>query len=348
MMFGLVFSAYKFFDAFIPDTGGDWGIAWLPLCMLAILTAIIIYTVFIMAGRAFSIRDLERYGESEMLQAAATAIMALFLVVMVNSALELSQGLIRGEMSCGEGNQQIGMDDYHSTMDDALDGVRCRLQDKAQQIAQVHERVYDSKGEFYTLSLMVGVFGITIFKGDWLESKFQSTETDRITNNLATVMLIGLNAQSYFIMYLKYNMLTVFLPVGILLRSFHFTRGAGALFIATAIGFYFVFPIIFVLMDPGFVHIEIPVKPAADAALNFCYPTMSATATLMSSVQTGGLGGTGGLVMDSVKDTLAESYVSLMLHPLIALSITIVFIRYLMTMLEGDSYEIMKMVAKVI
>ncbi|MFH1393439.1 MAG: hypothetical protein ABII71_02550 [Candidatus Micrarchaeota archaeon] len=342
-MMGLLFSAYSFY--------GDWDAVWMPLSMLAVVTVITIHILVRMLAKAFSMREMERYADSEIMQAGATALMAIFLVIMINSALELSQDMISGELQCGDDNIRIAMDDSESAMSEALDGIRCRIQEKALEVSKVHEAVFAEKDgwtDFHTQSIMLGIFGITIYKGDWDGDLFSYTETLRITNNLATVILIALNAQAFLILYIKHNMLTVFLPVGILLRSFHVTRGAGALFIATAIGFYFVFPIMFLLLDPGFVHIPLEPPPPSPAGTKFCYPTMASTATIVSSLEVAGFGSTNLLTMDTVRDVLTESYVSLMLHPLIALFVTLMFIRYLMTLLQGDTFELMKMVSKVI
>jgi len=310
-----------------------------------------IHVLILMLARAFNMREMERYAKSEIMQAGATALMAIFLVAMVNSALELSQEMISGELQCGEENIRIAMGSSGSAMSEALDGIRCRIQNKALEVASVHETVFAAKDgwtDFHTMSIMIGIFGITIYKGDWDGDLFAHTETLRIINNLATIILIALNAQAYMILYVKHNMLTMFLPVGILLRSFHFTRGAGALFIATALGFYFVFPIMFLLLDPGFVHIPLPEPSLDPGSEKFCYPTMASTATMVAALVAEGFGSTGLIIMDGVREALTESYVSLLLHPLIALFLTLAFIRYLMTLLQGDTFELMKMVSKVI
>jgi hypothetical protein len=202
--------------------------------------------------------------------------------------------------------------------------------------------------DFLGLNSAVSLFGITVFKGDWVESLYKKTETTRITNNLATVLLIGLNAQSALLEYLRLNMLTVFIPVGILLRSFYFTRSVGALFIAMGIGMYFLFPIFFVLLDPGFVASPPPVEPAVPHLNQYCYATMSSTVSVLTSIEAAGLGSSAALTVASVGEELSKSYISLMLHPLVALFLTLIFVRYMMTMLGGDAYEITKMVSKVI
>ena len=74
--------------------GANWSGVWLPFVMLAVMVALILNSILLMFGKAFSIRELETFAKSELLQTIATAFMALFLVVMVGSAMELSAQFI--------------------------------------------------------------------------------------------------------------------------------------------------------------------------------------------------------------------------------------------------------------
>jgi hypothetical protein len=236
-------------------------------------------------------------------------------------------------------------------MNEAYNAIRCRIQTRAVEVAAIQDALINdqrSRDDYNALNMAWSVFGITVYKGDWSPSLYQATETKRITNNLATVLLIALNAQSALLEYLKINMLHVFLPIGILLRCFHFTRGVGALMISLGIGMYFIFPVFFVLLDPGFVASPPPDVVAMNTQPTYCYATMSSSVSLLTSVQAAGLGSTAGLGVELNRDDLAKSYISLILHPLVALFLTLIFIRYLMTILGGDPYELTKMVGKVI
>lgn len=143
-------------------------------------------------------------------------------------------------------------------------------------------------------------------------------------------------------------MLDVFLPVGLLLRCFYLTRGAGALMISIGIGMYFIFPVFFVLLDPGFTPSPPPKAVVLPAQQAYCYATMGNTVSLLNSIQSSGTGTTSTLGVEMDRNDLTESYISLIVHPLVALFLTMVFIRYMMTVLGGDPYELTKMVGKVI
>jgi hypothetical protein len=114
------------------------------------------------------------------------------------------------------------------------------------------------------------------------------------------------------------------------------------------IGMYFIFPVFFVLLDPNFT----PAPPSTATVLPeqqpYCYATMGNTVSLLTSIQTGGTGTTAALGVEMDRNDLTQSYISLMIHPLVAFFLTMVFIRYMMTVLGGDSYDLIKMVGKVI
>ncbi|MBU0591422.1 hypothetical protein KKF81_01305 [Candidatus Micrarchaeota archaeon] len=338
-------------QSFFGDNGATWMAGWLPLCIMAVITALIIYNIFLMIARAFSLREVEAFAKSEMLQTMATAFMAIFLVGIVEGTMVLSQQFIGGTVDCGTTPIHIGEDIDHpeTTMDDAYDAIRCRLQERAVAVAAIQDRVNtDTYWDYFSLNLAVSLFGITVFKGDWLPTLYKKTEINRIINNLSTVLLIALNAQSILLQYLQTNMLSIFIPIGILLRSFYFTRGPGALFLALGIGMYFIFPIFFVLLDPGFVASPPPPATAEPQQQPFCYATMSNAVTILKTVESAGLGSNVGLSLSASREGLSKSYIALIMHPLIAFFLTMVFVKYMMTILGGDTYELTRMVSKVV
>jgi hypothetical protein len=328
---------------------GTWA-NWLPLTILAVMAAVLIHGLMLAFAKAFSIRELEAFAKSEILQAGATAFMAIFLVMMVQSAMEVSRGFIHGELYCEGEVKEIGST-AESTMDEAYEAIKCRIRTRAVEVAKIQEGIIGSAeawAKYFALNSAFSIFGITIFKGDWVTGLYKDTETMRIVNNLATVLLIGLNAQTSFLEYLRINMLHVFVPVGILLRSFYFTRGPGALMIAVGIGMYFIFPIFYVLLDPGFVATPLPPPAGGLQPTPFCYATMSNTVSILNSLELSGFGSSSGLQFDNLRNDLSKSYISLILHPLVAFFMTMVFIRYMMSVLGSDAFELTRMVSKVI
>jgi len=333
----------------VMDFFGTWS-HWLPMCLLAVMIAVIIHATLLMFAKGFKITELERYAESEIMQAISTALMAILLIGLVTGASDFARGIVGSStVLCNGEARNIGASG--NIFSNALDVARCRIQEKAVSVAAVQDAVttsINSRAQFNYLNMQWSIFGVTIFKGDWDPNAFRETEMIRITNNLATVLLVGMNGISFLMLYIKNTMLSIFIPIGILLRSFQFTRGAGALFIALGIGLYFIFPILFVLLDPGYAKIDAPpdMGGSQQATKNLCYPTMSTAATLVSTNAATSSGTS--LVFGRIRDQLALAYVGLILHPAIAFFLTLAFVRYLMVILGGDTYAMMRMVAKVI
>ncbi len=75
---------------------------------------------------------------------------------------------------------------------------------------------------------------------------------------------------------------------------------------------------------------------------------MTNTISVLTSVENAGVGSTTQLANDNIRDKLSQSYISLILHPLIAFFMTLIFIRYMMSVLGGDTMELTRMVSKVI
>ena len=195
--------------------------------------------------------------------------------------------------------------------------------------------------------MYVSIAGVPVYQGSWNGSWFQEAENYRLLNALVTTLLIGLNSIQVLIKYVSMNMLTIFLPFGLFLRSFHFTRGVGAFFIAIAIGLYFIFPVVFVITDPGFVKVSSSQLGGTQMIkAKSCYPTFSGVVSAAASSPSGG--GDSSAALPSMVALVKKTYTSLLLHPFVALSITLVFFRYLMYFFGGEPYELMRFMAKMV
>ncbi|MFH1520061.1 MAG: hypothetical protein ABID61_00275 [Candidatus Micrarchaeota archaeon] len=336
-----------------------WTGTWLPLSILAVLVSVLIHNILLMLAKAFSVKELENYATSEILQAASTGFMAISLVVIVSSAMTVAGSTITGSMPCfGDTiNIENGPDDVtNKVMDDAYRAILCRIQEKAKSMATIQSYILDADAgtstynNYFVSNMALSIFGITYFQGSWLGSVYEEIETRRIVNNLLTTLLIGLNAQMQLIGYIRINMLHIFIPLGVLLRSFYFTRGPGAFMIALGVGLYFIFPVFYVLMDPGFVPAPpAPPNTGGTPIQQYCYPTMSTAVSVVQSVNTQGATPAGSsLSFSQLRNELGKTYIGLILHPLIAFFLTMVFVRYMMSILGADTTDMTKMITKVI
>lgn len=320
---------------------------WFVNSIIAVIILVLAHTLVMIFSRAFKWDDLERYSKSEILQAFSTAVLVIFIIFLVQQAEQLiSQGVVNSSNMKAVINCQ-GSSLEAKDQKSMLEIVKCEVQQKALNLADLYDSVYsNSKSIFQDLSAYVSLLGFPVWQGSWDSEKFNEGENIRILNQMITNLLVGLNGIIVLVNYISKNMLTVYLPAGLILRSFHFTRGIGAFFISTALGFYFIFPTLFVLTDPGLQ--KIPTIPKPDN-LNFapsCYPTFSGVSSTFVSTN---------IIKDSVisnsKDAakvVSQFYITMILHPFAVFAVTLMFIRYMMNMLSGDAYDIMRVVSRLI
>ncbi|MEW6749278.1 MAG: hypothetical protein AB1295_06235 [Candidatus Micrarchaeota archaeon] len=326
---------------------------FLPMTMLAVVTIAIIYGTVTALGRAFNVSEVERFAQAELLNALATVFMVSFLILMLNGVEDFAlQYFICGGGECPAfdcGGSSITID----RLSNSVDLLKCRIADKAAAFAAIQEQVTDAAAvPLNMLNLYISLLGVPIFTGQYVASWYKDAETYRLLNNVLTVMLIGLNALIVVADYVKNNMLSFFLPIGLLLRSLFFTRGIGAFLIAVAIGFYFIFPVVYIITDPGFVKptYVAPAKPP-EYQSPLCIPTFnglsySIYSTYGSKATSASAATT--LSLDQLKSDITSVYSSVLLQPFIAFAITIVIVRYMIIVLGGESMDVLRAVAKVV
>ncbi len=101
------------------------------------------------------------------------------------------------------------------------------------------------------------------------------SDTITFINKMWVLNQIILYMQSAFLSFVKETAFTIFFPIGVILRTFPFTRKAGSTLIALAVSFYFGFPLMVILSGYFFDHmVFLPVvytsepPPDMDTMLN--------------------------------------------------------------------------------
>lgn len=324
---------------------------WLTLAVLATFVVVIIHGLLLGIARAFSLNELERYAKAELLNAVASVVMVALLVWMVGAAEKFAIDYFFGSggMTFKCGGNDIGI----SQLSSSLELLKCRLSEKAADFAEIHGKVTEAAtgpaNPFNRLSIYFSLIGVPIFQGNMLTSWFKEAEDYRLINHIITTLLIGLNAMIVLVDYVKNNMLSVYLPIGLILRSFHFTRGIGAFFIAMGIGFYFIFPILYIITDPGYVKPTYN-PPAVPSTQPLCVPTFSGTVHSIYGQASGGAAASGMVEfsLNQLKNDVGGVYASIVIQPFVVFAITIVFVRYMMTILGGEAQDLMRGIAKLV
>jgi hypothetical protein len=318
----------------------SWQLGWLPICMMAILVSALFNGLIFIIGKSISSQNLERYAISEMLNTAATAIMAVILIASLTQALDFVGGM--GSVTCdGE------------VIKAPIDGDMCRTNEFLHKIGDKYDYVRDAD-HFPEIeySLMVTLLGVPVYAGAWMnDAVFKEVETYHSIAYICVNLMIALSAKMFMLQYIKENMLTVFLPLGILLRTFHFTRGIGAFFMSIAIGFFFVYPTVCFIMDSSFAAAATEPSLPDIISVGMCNIPMFGSfsfgsAALQSTSRSGAAAGIS--LSNDLATFVAETQATLLYNNLVAFAIALTFIRFATTILGGDITPFLGMVGKLV
>ena len=208
------------------DVNGVWNI-WQPVAMLAVMSAFAIVSLAYMLSVFFNIDGLKKWAKAEFYQACASAVLVAFLLfmmdVMVNQGFQTMIG---------------GMNPYKKAYA-YLDGVMASLDAIYRSVYTVNFPLEFLK----SFSFYFNASGLDFSPFELLLSPI--IEQLHFQAHVVTIAAISTAGQKALI-HLFYNTgFSLFIPAGVLLRVFPWSRGAGGLLIALGIGLSIVYPVMF-------------------------------------------------------------------------------------------------------
>lgn len=234
---------------------GSWRILSFIIAFLSISISIIL----LMASRLFSATKLEQTAKSEIVFAVSTLILVLFvasvLPVAEEAATEYIKSLYLTDWELIEQNAKdingnpltMGWSDEHGLS--LIDIVIAQLNGAASCSRNFLDLLY------WVDMVVQAVLSIVmeVIMSELTTGFFMNFFSERITTstNIITFYMIIYFVTYHILMFLKHFGL-FFFTVGVLLRAFPPTRGAGAFIMALTIGLYFVFPMAYALMAVTF------------------------------------------------------------------------------------------------
>lgn len=313
---------------------------WMTISMALVLLSIAGISLLYMIARAIHNVELEYYVKSELLQACASIMIILLCIWLVN---EISKSISYKPSNVI--NMVAGTADY-SLACAAASNIGYSLCKLNFYYMEIEKEVYRDER---ILSKCFSIFGFQICPGlmDLFSggSKYYNINA-RVSRNhmLGEIILnlqISLAVQQQLLLLIHNNALAWFLPLGIVLRILPFTRGIGGLLIATAVGFFFVFPIAYL------IALQIPVSEQIGKGIipgQICYPSMHGAVVMIQdymSLVTSSLS-----IGESATEFIGRLRIVEWILPFVALSITAIFIRYVAPILGGDSGELFSVISK--
>jgi hypothetical protein len=217
------------------------------LIVLLVLTALGIVYAF---GLAFRVESLKAFTRSEVLE----SFLNIILIIVIGTGVAFSGSVIAFVTNVGlagiqsvTGNTQAALAAVQPTDTQSVYTGICNN--------YVTKGISDIKANIEQGQIPLAVMNFVMSIGDTFEEEGNGITISPLMGAFPIVSLlstqvaafdaiIGLLLVIVFFLFIIYSIFPVFLYVGILLRSFPWTRAAGGTFIAMFIAFYIIFPAI--------------------------------------------------------------------------------------------------------
>ena len=233
---------------------GRWvGQGWQAMALSAVLASFFMISIAWMIAAVFNHAGLKRWVRSEAYQVLANALMVVGLVGLVSMVLttmtvvtaDIAEAIVPGPtaLQYSEGYQGPGTGTLTGqTVDNPFVLAQLFLDENIQCLRAWYLNAFIADSFLEPIEqLSVGVAG--------MDAVSASTALNPIISMLyfmshnTTFLLLANYFQRHLLVFIYQTMFTVFLPIGIILRTLPVTRGMGGFFIAVAIGLYVVYPV---------------------------------------------------------------------------------------------------------
>ncbi|MFA6907981.1 MAG: hypothetical protein WC263_04095, partial [Candidatus Micrarchaeia archaeon] len=337
---GQVFNSYVVEQqaAFQNRVDGWWAIA-----ITAILICISFNTLVYMLGAALESQEVKNYAKAEFMQVSASSLMIFFAVALIftvssgGSQITVAAFDFMGDLlgtgdssiSCAAATESVPAGRFTLWKGDPQFGrgpigaFKCKLQEKISAVDNAYENVKVANMPVEErLSVCYYLLGVPVWCGAWDLPTHQRVEQAHLLAAKMTDISVSLNAQYVLAEYVQKNMLSVFLPFGLVLRIFPLTRGVGGLFVALGVGFYFVWPTFFMLTDPSFIKVNAP--PDQPRQEGICFTGFRGSSVLLSGIVTaGGAGQQSDIAIAQGLDLVYVMTIGTVFYPFVALVLTL-------------------------
>ena len=337
---------------------------WWGLATLAILICISFNTLLYMLGVTLSSQEIKNYAKSEFLQVSASSLMIFFAVALIftvtsgtvsppqkSAAFDfmgdlLGDGASSIRCTAAPGNKFILWEGTSALGTGPIAAFKCKLQEKITALDNAYVNVEQkNQGVEQKTSTQIFMFGFPIWNGDWDLERHQEVEQAHLISSKIIDLEVSLHAQFALAEYVQKNMLSIFLPLGLVLRILPLTRGVGGLFISLGVGFFFVWPTFFLLTDPSFVVVNLP--PAQAKQSGGCFVSFTgSTSVIAGLIADNGEAQALDAAISEARELVYSMTIATTFYPFVSLVITLIFIRAMTPLLGGDMGELMRMVSR--
>ncbi len=315
-----------------------WGATstWFLVAVLAVLVTGIILGLVYAIAYALNLNGLKRYAISEFLQLAATAMMVIFLVLMIQMGGAFAGTLVGGQITC-----------KGAPITEPINASLCRTSERLEYFNNLFDTIKGlDQGPEFQYYFTVTAYGVPIYQGLWDKTVHRTVETYHYIAEKIDSIMISLDAQMFVLKYINENMLAVFLPLGIILRVFNFTRGIGGFFIALALSLYFVYPAVLFMMDSTFGAAP-TVPQLVQARPDLCNTPVFAGISVGAAPSQSLAGSSAMLIsISNITSFVSTVFVRLFYENMVAFAVALTAMRYGTSILGGESGVFLNMVGR--
>lgn len=326
----------------------DWAVLATAVALISFFITVLVH----MASKAMSLQNAEMWAKSEYAQAAVSFLIIFFAIAMQTAgASAVSQ--VTAAVASASGNLPLTAS-LQNSLGDPNTIAKAYIQTVIACEVNIYRLVYipnlyiEMSSKFSIAGLGSEALGAGFALTGWV-SLFHY-----IMNNIVYLVLYHY-MQHNVIVFSQYTMLPVFLPIGLVLRAFAPTRGAGGFITAFALGFAFVFPMSYVLivaLMPSYDTYCGQVTAAADpdsplfGNANPCFNSVGGS--MAGYYRLKSIEHTLPNLMDKIGAALHLLFLQAVFYPLASLIVTFSFIRQTGNLFGADLAEIGRGLIKII
>ncbi len=226
---------------------------WVMLTMLVVLLSFSLSALMIALSRVFSSKGLEQWAKGEMVFAVSTFLLAVFFIGLFTAGEEITVSAMKAVMIENYKHQGIrvtsdqfdAMFPVHGDMT-ILKLTQAYMGNTYGCLRSITKATYAISAPFF----LGESFAKDFFMADALSGWGLKPVTQTAMNimNYAVFTALLYRIFQHILEFIAATALPLFFPLGILMRAFPPTRGSGAYVLAFVAGFYFVFPLAYLMV----------------------------------------------------------------------------------------------------
>jgi len=221
-----------------------WFSDWQATGLVGVAIVCAIIALAAMIGKAFNLPEVKAFANNELKQAIISAILIVSLVALVAFFNEIAVDAVAGAdlpvpCNSNEPCYITAAKYYLKTLFDTGSGYA--ENNLEESIKRMKRASYGYNLNFNKIYLLFAGMSIRFNAGDSIMGERHGAMFSQVSKILASIY-----AQKYFIDVITFGIAPLFILLGIVLRTFFFTRKLGGLLLAIAISLFIIYPLTYV------------------------------------------------------------------------------------------------------